>query len=331
MVGDSGAGGTKGAVPAPAAGDAAADKYLKADATWAAPGGGAATTEPYVTIGNTAGLSAERALTAGDGIAIADGGANSTATISVDAELAAIAGLTSAADKVPYFTGSGTAAVADFTAAGRALIDDANAAAQRTTLGLGTAAVEAVDSGTWLATAAIAAGAVTAPKLATPYECHDITHTSDTALATQVSGGTQIGATLSSIVIPTSGIIRLTLLAAEFDETESSATARAGMAIDVGGTKVWGTSDTTAGTLTYRPYIQADSGATSVIWSKNYDAQGGNTVTIGTWDIVDASFPTGARDVQLYFGDNVDSQTGEITITGTTHTFRAMIEIIAYT
>lgn len=34
MVGDSGAGGTKGLVPAPAAGDAAANKFLKADGTW---------------------------------------------------------------------------------------------------------------------------------------------------------------------------------------------------------------------------------------------------------------------------------------------------------
>jgi hypothetical protein len=36
MVGDGGAGGTKGLVPAPGSGDAAALKYLKADGTWAA-------------------------------------------------------------------------------------------------------------------------------------------------------------------------------------------------------------------------------------------------------------------------------------------------------
>lgn len=37
VVGDSGSGGTKGLVPAPAAGDAAAGKVLKADGTWAVP------------------------------------------------------------------------------------------------------------------------------------------------------------------------------------------------------------------------------------------------------------------------------------------------------
>ena len=80
-------------------------------------------------------------------VPIANGGTGATAAGAaltalggqpLDATLTALAALATGADKLAYSTGTDTFSQADFTAAGRALMDDASAAAQRTTLGVGT-------------------------------------------------------------------------------------------------------------------------------------------------------------------------------------------------
>lgn len=91
-----------------------------------------------------------------------------------DADLAALAGVTSAADKLFYFTGSATGALTDLTSAGRALLDDANAAAQRATLG-STAVGDAV-----FIAASVAAGRIA------------LTLTPDTDIPSQASFNAQV-------------------------------------------------------------------------------------------------------------------------------------------
>ena len=100
---------------------------------------GLAVTNGNFIVGDGSNFVAESGATARASLGLTIG----TDVQAYDADLAAIAGLTSAANKGIQFTGSGTAATYDLTAAGKALLDDADAAAQRTTLGLGTAATSA--------------------------------------------------------------------------------------------------------------------------------------------------------------------------------------------
>jgi len=80
---------------------------------------------------------------AGTGISISNGDAVAgNPTVSLSAALSSVGGLTPAADSIPYYTSASTAALATLTIFGRSLIDDIDASAARTTLGLGTIATQ---------------------------------------------------------------------------------------------------------------------------------------------------------------------------------------------
>jgi len=88
-------------------------------------------------------ITARSIAVSGTGISVANGDASAgNPTLSLSNTLAAVGGLTATADSFAYFTGAAAAAISTITAFARSLLDDADAATARTTLGLGTIATQ---------------------------------------------------------------------------------------------------------------------------------------------------------------------------------------------
>jgi hypothetical protein len=86
-------------------------------------------------------MAARAIAVSGTGLSVSNGDAVAgNPTLSLTAALASVGGLTPIADRLAYYTGASTAALATLTAFARTLLDDADAATARSTLGLGTLA-----------------------------------------------------------------------------------------------------------------------------------------------------------------------------------------------
>ena len=115
--------------------------------------------------------------------------------------LSALSGLTTSADTLAYFTGSGVAALTSFTSAARSLLDDTSVPAMRATLGLGTLAT--------LSTAPVAnggTGATTAADARTKLGLGTVAKLSTVPIANGGTGATTTSAARTNLGLGTAAV-----------------------------------------------------------------------------------------------------------------------------
>ncbi|NOG69827.1 hypothetical protein [Roseicella sp. DB1501] len=224
---------THGIADLTATGTRDATTYLRGDGTWATPaggGGGSGTVTSVAVSGGSTGLTVSGSPVTSSGtitlagtLAIAAGGTGAT---TASAALTALGGVTSSqaaaaapVQSVAGRTGAVTIAAADVTDAttvGKGLLTAADAAAQRTALGLGTAATSASSAFAAAShTHAIADLTATGTRDSTTFLRGDGTWSvpaggggSGTVTSVALSGGTT-GLTVSGSPVTTSGTITL--------------------------------------------------------------------------------------------------------------------------
>ena len=203
-----------------------------------------------------------------------------------DAGLQSIATLTTGANQTIYTTGADTYAVTGLTAAGRALLDDADAAAQRTTLGLGTVAT--VNS---VGTGELTDDAVTAAKLANESTVDFVTslpasgaYKGQLALTTgdnkvySWSGATwtpiKAAGSLNTLVGGTAGVVNVTVSA-----TGDTATINTTLDNTASAAQFLAGPTAASGAVTYRT-IAGDDLPTATTTTKGVVVVNGNGLTI---------------------------------------------------
>ena len=219
-----------------------------------------------------------------------------------DAALASIAGLTTASGQIIYTTASDTYATSTITTAGRAILDDADASAQRTTLGLGSLAVKnTVGSGDYdsssIVTANIADSAVTTAKIANSGV------TTDKIVDANVTQAKLASDSVSTAKIVDSGVTTAKLA----NNAVSYAKIQATTTSDV----ILGRSSASGGTV---EEIPCTSAARSILDDASV-ADIRETLGLGTLAIQDGTFSGTSTGTNT--GDQTITLSGDVTGTGT--------------
>lgn len=183
LVGDSGAGGTKGLAPAPAAGDAAAAKFLKADGTWAVPSGSGSGSVESVSV------------------ATANGFAGSVADPTVNPIITLTTSITG------ILSGNGTAISAASTTGSGAVVLATSPTLVTPALGTPSAAVLTNATGLPVSTGITGLGANVATFLATPSSAN-----LRAALTDETGTGAAVFATSPTLITPALGVATATSL-----------------------------------------------------------------------------------------------------------------------